>query len=90
MCVPRDAKVAPATELDAIASLPYMVAYAIAEGRVTLEALSEAARGRKDLLQHGIALNWKWVKGSRHFPIASRYTVLSDFKISLLAARNTA
>ena len=53
VCVPRDAKLAPATELDAIASLPYMVAYAIAEGRVTLEALSEAARGRKDL--HALA-----------------------------------
>ena len=49
VCLPREAKIAPASELDAIASLSYMVAYAIAEGRVTLDALSDAARSREDL-----------------------------------------
>ncbi len=49
VCEPRAARVAPATELDAIASLPYMVAHALAEGTVTLAALSAEARGRGDL-----------------------------------------
>lgn len=49
VCVPRAPKVAPDTELDAIASLPYMVAAAIADGEVTLAALDEVCRRRDDL-----------------------------------------
>ena len=49
VCTPRAPKVAPDTELDAIASLPYMVAAAIADGEVTLAALDEACRQRNDL-----------------------------------------
>jgi 2-methylcitrate dehydratase PrpD len=49
VCEPRAARVAPETELDAIASLPYMVAHALAEGAVTLSALSAEARRRADL-----------------------------------------
>jgi 2-methylcitrate dehydratase PrpD len=49
VCEPRAARTAPATELDAIASLPYMVAHALAEGEVGLAALGEDARGRADL-----------------------------------------
>jgi 2-methylcitrate dehydratase PrpD len=49
VCEPRAARVAPETELDAIASLPYMVAHALAEGTVTLSALSAEARRRADL-----------------------------------------
>jgi 2-methylcitrate dehydratase PrpD len=49
VCEPRAARVAPETELDAIASLPYMVAHALAEGAVTLSALSAEARQRADL-----------------------------------------
>jgi 2-methylcitrate dehydratase PrpD len=49
VCAPRAPKVAPDTELDAIASLPYMIAAAIADGEVTLAALHEACRQRNDL-----------------------------------------
>ncbi len=49
VCVPRALKVAPVTDLDAVASLPYMVAAAIADGEVTLAALDEACRQRNDL-----------------------------------------
>jgi len=49
VCEPRAARVAPATELDAIASLPYMVAHALAEGEVGLAALARDARERADL-----------------------------------------
>jgi 2-methylcitrate dehydratase PrpD len=49
VCEPRAPRLAPATELDAIASLPYMVAHALAEGAVPLSALSPRARQRPDL-----------------------------------------
>jgi 2-methylcitrate dehydratase PrpD len=49
VCTPRAAKIAPSTELDAIASLPYMVAVAIADREVTLAALDQASRQRTDL-----------------------------------------
>ena len=49
VCVPRAPKMAPDTELDAIASLPYMVAAALADGEITLTALGEACRQRHDL-----------------------------------------
>jgi 2-methylcitrate dehydratase PrpD len=48
VCEPRAARIEPATELDAIASLPYMVAHALAEGQVGLPALAESARRRAD------------------------------------------
>jgi 2-methylcitrate dehydratase PrpD len=50
VCEPRAAKLAPATELDAIASLPYMVALALLEGGVTLAALAPESRARADVL----------------------------------------
>ncbi len=53
VCEPRAARLAPATELDAIASLPYMVAHALAEGAVTLAALAAETRARTDL--HALA-----------------------------------
>ncbi|MFO0987149.1 MAG: hypothetical protein U1F37_07250 [Alphaproteobacteria bacterium] len=49
VCEPRAARIAPATELDAIASLPFMVAHALAEGEVTLAALSAERRERPGL-----------------------------------------
>ena len=49
VCEPRAARTAPATELDAIASLPYMVAHALVEGEVGLSALAQNARERADL-----------------------------------------
>jgi len=49
VCEPRAPRVAPATELDAIASLPYMVAHGLAEGEAGLAALTAEARGRADL-----------------------------------------
>jgi 2-methylcitrate dehydratase PrpD len=49
VCEPRAARLAPATELDAIASLPYMVAHALTEGEVPLSALSPSTRQRADL-----------------------------------------
>ncbi len=49
VCTPRAPKIAPDTELDAIASLPYMIAAAIADGDVTLAALAESCRQRSDL-----------------------------------------
>ncbi|HEY7609265.1 MAG TPA: MmgE/PrpD family protein [Alphaproteobacteria bacterium] len=49
VCEPRAQRVAPATELDAIASLPYMVAHALKIGAVGLDALAPAARARADL-----------------------------------------
>ena len=49
VCEPRAARIAPATELDAIASLPYMMAHALGAGEVGLDALAPAARARADL-----------------------------------------
>jgi 2-methylcitrate dehydratase PrpD len=49
VCRPAEKKIAPASELEAIASLPYMLAYAIAENQVTLDALAASARARADL-----------------------------------------
>jgi 2-methylcitrate dehydratase PrpD len=58
VCEPRAARVAPATELDAIASLPYMVAYAFAAGEVTLEALAPVERERADIRALAARLVW--------------------------------
>lgn len=49
VCEPRAPKLAPETELDAIASLPYMVAAALADGRMTLDVLGAPMRERGDL-----------------------------------------
>ena len=49
VCTPRAPKVAPETELDAIASLPYMVAAGLIDGEVTLAALGDACRRRGDI-----------------------------------------
>lgn len=43
---PRAPKLAPATELDAIASLPFQVAAALTDGRVDLATLTPASRAR--------------------------------------------
>ncbi len=50
VCEPRAPKLRPAADMDAIASLPYQVAVALADGRVDLDALGAAARGRADAL----------------------------------------
>lgn len=48
---PRAEKIRPETEMAAIASLPYLLAVALQDGAVTLDALSEAMRKRADLLE---------------------------------------
>jgi len=45
VCEPRIAKLNPSNALEAIASLPYLVAAALTTGRVDLDTLGEAARG---------------------------------------------
>lgn len=50
VCVPRDRKLRPASDMDAIASLPYQVAVALADGRVELDALGPACRARAEVL----------------------------------------
>lgn len=49
VCEPRASRIAPVTDLDAIASLPYLVAHALAEGEVGLAALAPTARERADI-----------------------------------------
>lgn len=44
VCEPRAAKLRPDSEMAAIASLPYLLAVALAEGDVTLDALDAASR----------------------------------------------
>ncbi len=51
VCEPREAKLRFDTELEAIASLPYQLAVAIAERGVGLSALTQAMRHRTDLHQ---------------------------------------
>jgi len=50
VCTPRTPKLRPATDMDAIASLPYQVAVALADGRVDLDALGPACRARAEVL----------------------------------------
>ena len=50
VCAPRAPKLRPATDMDAIASLPYQVAVALADGRVDLDALGPAYRSRAEVL----------------------------------------
>jgi 2-methylcitrate dehydratase PrpD len=47
---PRAVKIAPANDLDAIASLPFMVAAALCDGRVDLATLQPQMLGRADIL----------------------------------------
>jgi 2-methylcitrate dehydratase PrpD len=51
VCVPREAKLAPRNDLEAIASLPFMVAAALGDGAVNLDTLREAALRRDDVRQ---------------------------------------
>jgi 2-methylcitrate dehydratase PrpD len=48
--VPRDAKIRPDSEMAAIASLPYLLAVALSDREVTLDALDARMRARPDLL----------------------------------------
>ena len=50
MAVPRAAKIRPASEMDAIASLPYLLAVALRDRRVTLDALDREMREESKLL----------------------------------------
>jgi 2-methylcitrate dehydratase PrpD len=50
VCTPRSPKLRPASDMDAIASLPYQVAVALADGRVDLHALGPACRARAEVL----------------------------------------
>ncbi len=50
VCEPRDDKIRPASEMAAIASLPYLLAVALVEGTVTLDALDAAARADPTVL----------------------------------------
>jgi len=49
VCEPRAAKLAPATEYQARASLPFALAAALADGRVDLDTFTPAALARPDL-----------------------------------------
>lgn len=50
VCTPRAPKLRPASDMDAIASLPYQVAVALTDGRVDLDALGPACRARAEVL----------------------------------------
>ncbi|MCY3829315.1 MAG: MmgE/PrpD family protein [Rhodospirillaceae bacterium] len=50
VCAPRAAKIRPDNEMAAIASLPYLLAVALAEGAVTLDALDAPSRTDPALL----------------------------------------
>jgi 2-methylcitrate dehydratase PrpD len=49
VCEPRETKVAPRTEYQARASLPFALAAALADGRVDLDTFAPAAIGRPEL-----------------------------------------
>jgi 2-methylcitrate dehydratase PrpD len=51
VCAPREAKLAPQTDLDAIASLPFMLAAAWCDGRADLGTLEDATLHRADIRQ---------------------------------------
>lgn len=50
VAVPRPTKIAPRNDLEAIASLPFMVAAALCDGRVDLATLQPQTIGRADIL----------------------------------------
>ena len=49
VCEPRETRIAPRTEYQARASLPFALAAALADGRVDLDTFTPAAIGRPDL-----------------------------------------
>lgn len=49
VCVPRAQKLRPQSDMDAIASLPYQLAVALADGTVGLDALGAACRARPEV-----------------------------------------
>ena len=49
VCAPRESKVAPRTDLEAIASLPFMLAAALRDSKVDLETLRPETLARDDL-----------------------------------------
>lgn len=51
VCTPRAPKLRPASEMDAIASLPYQLAVALIDGAVGLEALEASCRARAEVLE---------------------------------------
>lgn len=50
VAIPRDAKIAPRNDLEAIASLPFMVAAALCDGRLDLATLRQETYDRADIL----------------------------------------
>jgi 2-methylcitrate dehydratase PrpD len=50
VAIPRPTKIAPRNDLEAIASLPFMVAAALCDGRVDLTTLSPETIGRADIV----------------------------------------
>jgi len=50
VCEPRAPKLRPQSDMEAIASLPYQLAVALADGRVGLDALGPACRARSQVL----------------------------------------
>ncbi len=57
VCEPRGDKIRPASEMAAIASLPYLLAVALNDGAVTLDALEAAARADPAILELAARLN---------------------------------
>ena len=55
VCEPRPRKLRPENDLEAIASLPFLLAAALADGRVDLDTLEDATLARADL-RHMAAL----------------------------------
>jgi 2-methylcitrate dehydratase PrpD len=49
VCIPRENKLAPRNDLEAIASLPFMLAAALCDGKVDLETLRPETLARDDL-----------------------------------------
>ncbi len=50
VCEPRAPKLRPTSDIDAIASLPFLLAVALTEGRVGLDAIEAPMRERADIL----------------------------------------
>jgi len=50
VCEPREPRLAPATELQAIASLPFLVAAALVDGEVTLDTIAAANLNNTEVL----------------------------------------
>jgi 2-methylcitrate dehydratase PrpD len=50
VAIPRQAKIAPRNDLEAIASLPFMVAAALCDGRLDVATLRQETYGRTEIL----------------------------------------